>query len=198
MNILSSLFGVKSAGSPLVLRRYAIDERGKFLVDIVGRQSGIIAWMLVTMGLDVETKLQVTRQSLSFKASSFFGTNYNTIPLTSISSTHCGYTKSASALFSAIALGGLGLVQFLAGTSGLGIILLIVAAFFFISYWLSKTLTIFIETSGGTMIGLAFKRSLIENVQVDIEEALRTINLINRAVLAAQSRSSAMATDAAA
>jgi len=193
MSLLSSLFGVKSAGSPLVLRRYSIDERGKFLVDIVGRQSGIVAWILVTMGLDVETKLQVTRQSLSFKASSFFGTNYNTIPLTAISSTHCGYTKSAAALFAAIFFVGAGFVQFLSGAGGLAIILLVIAAFCFVSYWLSKTLTIFIETNGGTMIGLAFKRSLIENVQVDIDEALRTITLINRAVLSAQSLSSDVA-----
>jgi hypothetical protein len=182
MSIISMFFGGgASFGRPLVLRRYNIDEKGKILVDIVGRQSGVLAWLFVTMGLDAETSLQVSRQTLTFKSSSFFGTTYNTVPLTMISSTHCGYTKSAELLI-------LGLIFTLVGLPT--IILSIFGIILLIGYWLSKQLTIYIETTGGMLIGLSFKRSIIENVQIDIDDALKTTHLINRLVLYSQARGS--------
>jgi len=182
MSIINLLFGGSASfGRPLVLRKFEVNQKGDPLIDITGRQSGIVAWALVAMGLDAETTLTVTRTTLTFKSSSFFGTTYNTVPLSMICSTHAGYTKSAPLLIFGLFLTIFGLPT---------IILSLVGIVMLIAYWLSKQLTIYVETTGGMIIGLSFKRSVIENVKVDIDQALKTTHLINRLVLYSQSRKS--------
>ncbi len=179
-----ALFGGAPAfGQALVLRRFHIDENGKVIIDITGRQPGLMAWLLTRMGLDTETSLRVTRSVLYFKSSSLFGTTYNTVPLTMIASTHCGYTKNAALLILGLFLTIFGLPTIIG--SIIGIILLV-------GYVFSKKLTIYLETSGGMIIGLSFRRSVIENVRVDIDQALKTTHLINRLVLVSQTRAARM------
>lgn len=185
MSILN-IFQTASFGPPLVLRRYQIDENNKLMIDIVGRKSGITAWLLTTMGLEVETSLRVTRQILYFKSASFFGMTYNTVPLSMIASTHCGYTKSAFLLIAGLLVTLFGIFNM--RSPALGVFAIIIGLLFLVSYWLSKKLTIYIETTGGTVIGLSFRRSIIENVAVDIDQALKATQLINKHVLYTQSR----------
>ena len=54
--------------------------------------------------------------------------------------------------------------------------------------WLSKKMTISFETSGGMVMGLTFKRSVIENVAVDIQKARQAIEIINKNVINSQSK----------
>jgi hypothetical protein len=63
---------------------------------------------------------------------------------------------------------------------------LIIGGAMLIAYYLSKKIVISLETSGGMVMGLSFKRSVIENVSVDIEQALRAILLVNQKVIEAQ------------
>lgn len=49
-------------------------------------------------------------------------------------------------------------------------------------YWLNKKI-ISIETFGGMTLGLSFKRSVIENVPVDITLATKAIRIINDKVV---------------
>jgi hypothetical protein len=108
------------------------------------------------------------------------------VPLASISSTHCGYTKP----FGALLLGVVSLLGALGGLfqseSPVFVIGIVLAGICFSAYWLMKKIAITIETAGGMTLGLAFKRSLIENVAVDIDEAVRAINLLNQRVVAQQ------------
>jgi hypothetical protein len=59
---------------------------------------------------------------------------------------------------------------------------LILGAALITGYAFSKRLILTVETSGGMVVGLAFKRSVIENVAVDIAEVQRAIALINRVI----------------
>ncbi len=183
---IMNIFQAASFGPPLVLRRYRIDENNKLMIDIVGRKSGIGAWLLTSMGLEVETSLRVTRQILYFKSASFFGMTYNTVPLSMIASTHCGYTKSAFLLIAGVLITLFGIFNMRLPL--FGVMAIIVGIAFLVSYWLSKKLTIYIETTGGMVIGLSFRRSIIENVAVDIDQALKATQLINKQVLYTQSR----------
>jgi len=49
-----------------------------------------------------------------------------------------------------------------------------------------KKMTMFIETSGGLIIGLTFKRSVIENVAVDIIKALKAISILHKKIVESQ------------
>ena len=82
------MFG-KSFGPTLVLRRFKINDTpsADASVDIVGRASGITAWLLTVMGFDAETSLKMTSKEISFKSSSLFGQTNQVVPLPMVSST---------------------------------------------------------------------------------------------------------------
>jgi hypothetical protein len=175
--------GVHISGPTLVLRRFEIDESStsNVFVDIVGRASGISAWLLTIIGFDAETSLKVTDKEVSFKTSSLMGQIHQVVPLSSVSSTHCGFSKPIGYFILGVffILGGLlsGL-----GQRGGGVVILIgiiLGGIFLIAYYLSKKIVISIETSGGIVLGVSFKRSVIENVGVDINKALKAIMLVN-------------------
>ncbi len=166
--------GLRISGPELVLRRFHIDEAAEDLnVEIVGRASGLTAWLLTVMGLDAETKLLVHKTKISFKSVSLSGELHQVVPMASISSTRCGYSKPIALLF-------LGVILFIAGILLSQVVIgLIVGGIVIVLYFISKKTSIVLETSGGMQLGLSFKRSVIENVSIDIEEALKVIRIIN-------------------
>jgi hypothetical protein len=182
--------GILISGPTLVLRRFKIDETStaNVLVDIVGRASGITAWLLTVMGFDAETSLKVTDKEVSFRSSSLFGQTHQVVPLPSVSSTHCGYSKPIGYLIvGAIFLIG-GILSGLGESGGGTVILsgLVIGGILLIAYYLSKKIVISIETSGGMVLGLSFKQSVIENVSVDMEQALKAIRIVNQKVIGSQ------------
>ena len=190
--------GIRISGPTLVLRRFKIDEdpSATILVDIIGRPKGIIAWLLTIMGIDAETSLKVTGKELTFRSSSLFGQIHHVAPLPSISSTHCGYSKPIGYFIIGIIFILVGLLSAISpilwefglyGSRGLTFGL-IVGAIFLIAYWLSKKMTMVFETSGGMTMGLIFKRSVIENVPVDIEKTLKAIHIVNNKIIESQVR----------
>ncbi len=183
--------GFRSSGPALVLRKFDVKESSPdgVLVEIVGRASGLKAWLLTVLGFDAETRLKVTGNDFSFKSSSLFGQIIQTAPLPNIASTHCGYSKPvgyliASAIF---IVGGFSLSMGQYGNSGFFLIAgLVIGGFLLIAYWLSKKMTMSFETNGGIIMGLTFRRSVIENVPVDIHKAVQAIEIINKNVIESQ------------
>jgi hypothetical protein len=186
--------GVNISGPTLVLRRFEIDElpAAEVLVDIVGRAPGVMAWLLTTLGIDAETSLQVTEQEVSFQSASLSGQIHHVVPLPSVSSAHCGYSKSISCLTlgTVLVLGGMVLGAALGKEGGgwMALLGLLIGGAFLVAYWLSKKIIISFETHGGLFLGLAFQRSLIENVPVDMEQARRAIRIVNERVVESQTR----------
>lgn len=192
--VLSGMgLGRRRAGGPtLVLRKFSVNESPQdgVLVEIVGRASGLMAWLLTVLGFDAETCLTVTGDDFSFKSSSLSGQITQTAPLPNISSTHCGYSKPISYLIvgSIFIIGGLISSMGGYGNSGALIVGLIIGGAFLLFYWLSKKMTMSFETSGGMIMGLSFKRSVIEHMAVDIEKARQAIDLINKSVIQSQAK----------
>lgn len=79
----------------LVLRRFYVGQaQNGYYIDIAGRPTGLIAWILMKLGLEAETVMRVSADSLTYKSSSLFGQAYSVVPLNAISSTHSGYVKN--------------------------------------------------------------------------------------------------------
>jgi len=181
---------IRISGPTLVLRKFRVEESSPdgVVIEIVGRTSGLMAWLLTKLGFDAETRLKVTESEISFKSGSLFGQMIQTAPLTNISSTHCGYSKPIWYLI----LGGIFIIGGIGGMmeNGIGALIsgLIIGGIFLFLYWLSKKMTMSFETSGGIIMGLIFKRSVIENVAVDIHKAEQAIEIINKKVIEAQSK----------
>ena len=55
-----------------------------------------------------------------------------------------------------------------------------VALLFVLLFFLSKKLMIAFETNGGMVLGVKFKKGIIENVPVDIEQVTQVIMLFNQ------------------
>jgi hypothetical protein len=187
---LSRRGGARIAGPTLVLRKLKVNETASdgYIIDIDGRSSGLIAWCLTVLGFDDVNSLRVTATELTIRTSSLFGQLHNVVPLTSISFTRCGYSKPIGYLIVGVLLILMGLWQAITerGGGAGAIVVLLIGAGLVVAYWLLKKMAIVIETCGGTFMGLAFKRSVIENVSVDINKALEAIRLINKKVLEAQ------------
>lgn len=179
--------GGLTTGPVLVLRKFGVNASAPdgVFVEIIGRASGLMGWFLTTIGFDPETSLKVSNNRLSFSSSSLFGQIHQVVPLSGISSTHCGYSKPIGYLIlaAAVVLGGI-----LNQNGRVFLISLLVGGFFLVRYWLSKNITISIETRGGMTMGLTFKRSVIENVPVDIQKSIEAIEVVNQKVIESQHR----------
>ena len=140
-----------SPGAALVLKKFAINKTATghaALVDIVGRQGGLISWFLTLIGLDTTSTLKVTATEFSLRFASLFGQQHSVVAISSISSVHCGYRKPIgyffiSAICLLLGLGGAlsaGIRSFFVG--------FILAAIFFVLYYLKKTMVLYVVSRG--------------------------------------------------
>lgn len=201
--VLRAVFGARRGkfvpGASIVLNRFRVteDPSAKTVVELGGRASGIISWLMALLRLEPKTELVVTDTEVSIRAASLSGTKIEYIPLEDIRATICAYYRSMSALIVA-ALFGVGFV--LAGLVGFldsnredagsemqaAFGCLVVAAIALLVYFLSKRISIIIDN--GNYYGVVFKRSVVENVSVDLPQAQRAISVINARVLATKTK----------
>lgn len=179
----------------LVLKNFQVStEDGTLLV--VGRRAGIIAWVLATVGLDVTTTLACTPTSVRFRASSLFGEEEISLAASAVASTSSGYAKPIGDLIAAVvfviaglyALSTMVMLGSVTGGLVVGGLCVLLAVYCLVRYALNKRIQLSVETAGGRLFGLAFKRSIIEGVAVDIDRARAAMALLNRNVLEAQNR----------
>lgn len=157
-----------------------VDRSGNYIV-ITGRESGLIAWFLALVGVDPTTTIKVSLKRVEFRSSSLSGTNNRIIPLQGVCSTYYGYHKpwkKALGIFVVlmwlfISVGSAPSQTGAAGSgygiSILGTLVSILVALIY--YFLNRTLTFgFVEISG-VISGIMFKRSVIENIDVNEDQA---------------------------
>lgn len=165
----------------LVVRKFSVEENGsdgKFL-EIIGRASGLISWILTVLKLDTLTTLQLEADRLSVKTSNLSGEVHTVMPLGAIESTQCGFSKSMIWITLAVVVivGGLS-----SGGGWVFIGSLIVGATFLLIYFSSKRMFISV-TAGGTSVAIAYKKGVIEGVTVDLDRTLSAIRLLNSMVV---------------
>lgn len=180
--LLSKIFNKnRGLGPLLVLRKFHVEPApgASVIVDIAGRPSGLVSFLLTIMKLDEETSIQVTKGAITFKSSSLSGQFHQVAPIRQISSTHCGYSKPIILIILGVFLP---LVGVFTGSYILLLVTFLLGALCLVGYFFSKKITLSIITSGGTVMGLQFKRSVLENVDVDINKAKIAIEAINNLI----------------
>jgi len=149
-------------------------------IKIIGRQGGLIAWILSRMGIDPTTTILVGSERIDFSTASLAGTQSRLIPLQNVCSSYYGYHKPwkialgillfflwISVTISESGGGAWSLVTFVIGT--------IIAIIY---YFLNRTLTLGFVENSGVVIGIKFKRSVIENVDINQSEAKNVCKLL--------------------
>jgi len=166
--------------SPLVIKQWeasnqTIDSDGNY-IKIIGRQGGLISWILALLKVDPITSVSVSQHRVEFSAASLSGTEHRMIPIGNVCSTYYGYYKPWKAAVLLFFLFGY-IASVLAGaisnSMGFGFLfgVIIGIAVSFLYYFLSRTLTLgFIEHSG-VISAIKFKRSVIENIDVNESQA---------------------------
>ena len=150
------------------------------------------------MRIDPVTTLKVGLDRIEFTSASLAGIESRLIPLQSICSSYYGYHKPwkqalsiwvafvfvGTSIGSAMAEGSgqsAGLMPLLA-SAGLGL----VAALLY--YFLNRTLTLGFVEASGVISGIRFKRSVIENLDVNQEQAKRVCIIVQRLIEAKERR----------
>jgi hypothetical protein len=143
----------------------------------------------------------VSSKEVRIRSASLGGIRLFYLPLRNVTSTECGYQRSIWAFAFAIyflasatlqligaffiTTNGTDMTNFMASAFG-SLILAVVAG---VIYFLSHRIQVSMASSGGVHSGLVFKRSVIENVSVDLAQAMQAVNAINERVQAGQHNS---------
>jgi hypothetical protein len=159
----------------------------KTLLNLVGRPAGILGWLLSAMGLGSTTTMSITKD-LVFIHRASMNPLRQTIPVHSIASTHCGYSMNFMWIIAAAVVliwGLIGAIATAVGGREPGMALLIVfftilfTALFVLAFFLSKCLLIGVETSGGTLLGVRFKKGVIDGASIGVEQLTDVIARLN-------------------
>ena len=115
---------------------------------------------------------------------SFFGRQTVNIPIVAMTGVIGGYQKPKPLFFAAIIIliGGISTSV----EAGVGAFLgaLVLSSILAVFYVLKKEMSLYVQNGGDVLWGLAFKRSVIEGIPVDIEKVNKAIAIINQKVLA--------------
>jgi hypothetical protein len=185
-------------GTPIVLKKFRIDEGAAFgpAIEISGRASGVISWLLNLLRLEPDVDLTVTESEVAIRSASLSGVLHTYIPLGKVTAAVCGYQRSIWALGFAVLFTSGAVINLLQGAfearrnaasidMKVAVVFLILGGIALLVYFFSKKIGVSVESSLHAH-GVAFKRSLIGNVSIDLPQALRAIAVINNRILAAQ------------
>jgi len=180
-----------------------IDQNNNF-VTIIGRRSGFVAWLLSQLRIDPVTTILIGLDRVAFQNSSLAGTESRLIPLQNVCSTYYGYHKPWKAAMSILLtfafLGGsLGASIAEQGSQGGAFMSFIVLtgiglAVSLAYYFLNRTLTLGFVEQSGVILGIRFKRSMIENIDINQEQAKSVCLIIQRLIEAKERRNLGIST----
>jgi len=139
------------------------DENDNY-VHIIGREGGILSWLLSLIKIDPTTAIEIKDNVVIFSQGSLEGTQKRVIPIASVCSAYYGYKKPWK---EALVIGLILLPLF-----GIG---LIAGPLY---YFLNKTLTVGIVENSGWIGGFSFKRSVVEGKNITEVETDRVIEII--------------------
>lgn len=139
------------------------NEEGNY-VHLVGREAGLLDWILSQMGIDSTTEIEIKDHLIIFKVASLAGKQTRVIPMKSVCSAYYGYLKPWKL---ALILGVVLLPIYFLG--------LIVGPLY---YFLNKNLSVNVVETSGWDGGFSFKRSLIEGQNIDENKAYEVFDII--------------------
>lgn len=156
-------------------------EMADFLI-IEGRKTGLWQWILTQLKLGNRYQILVNKEKICYSEDSAKGNSLVLTPLQKVASTGGGYAKPIEMLILAAVLAIFGIVA-LFSVPVAGIISILMAALLAVWYNFKKTFFVNIQPVSGAVFGFEFKRSIIENVAVDIDLIKESITFLNEKVI---------------
>ena len=165
-----------------------------------GRSSGLVQWACTLLGLSADIRLEVSSAEFRMDRMSLKGFDALYAPMHDLSSSRCGYYRAISLLLIALSIVCSAMLQLytawntaeayrrldaLGDAGPAAMFAAVAAAIAYGFYELSKRIVVSVETSGGEVARMAFKRNVIENVTIGMEQALEAVAVLNGAILKA-------------
>lgn len=159
----------------LVIKSWAVNPNppaGQPHVQIVGRESGLISFVLSLLGIDATTTLAVNARHIEYERGSLSGFERWITPMEHVSSTYYGRVKPWK---TASVIAGLGLLLGFSAPGIYGLIFVLIGVGLAgVYYFLARNLTLGFIADSGKPAGLTFRRSVIEGQEIN-EDSLRSI-----------------------
>ncbi|MFZ4610820.1 MAG: hypothetical protein ACOYNM_13465 [Gemmataceae bacterium] len=191
LGFFTALFSGFGALPKRVLQKFKIHKsaNGTPLVRVVGRAEGLISFILTIMGLSDQTHFELFEDRIFYRSNSLSLQIVNTVMLDHVNYTICTlyqpiWTLIIGGLFLIAAFFSLLAVAFVG--SLLAFIFGILAVFSGYFFWTNRFLVMGIKTSSGDTFGIVFKRSIIENIEVDFGKVRNAMRLVDEKILAAK------------
>jgi hypothetical protein len=192
---------LRHAGPNLVLLEMRVGSdrtAGEFLY-ILGRRAGIVAWILSLFGLIAQTSFSVTDDDVVRETAGPWGFESCYAPLAEVSASRCSYYRAFWVLVLSLAFYLYGFLTLavamsrsndyqrqaaMAAASGTLWVCLICGTACYVWYALSKRVLISVAARGDVGLGISFKRSIVENVGVELSRTIEAVDLLNSRILA--------------
>lgn len=174
-----------------------IDKQGNY-VEIVARKAGLVAWLCAQIGIDPTVQILVGSGWVDYKKTSLAGPAAKLIPLRNVSSVFSSYYRpwrEALAIFVCFFIQGIWI-----GNRGLGtpttvlalVVVLVGTVSALLYYFLNRPFRlVFFEVGGGCRTSVSFKRSMIENIEVNYEKVQHVCWIIKQLVETSQGHQAA-------
>ncbi|MDR2477117.1 MAG: hypothetical protein LBD18_04955 [Treponema sp.] len=184
--LLAFFAGENKDGPVLVLKKFNLNEKENEFLQIKGRTSGVLGWILSRWGIDPVTSLSCNRQSIKFEETSIrYGKKTLNIPLVAVTGVYSGSNNP----FNLLILGGVHALGGIIGSIAINHVALfvfgaIIGGLFIVFYVFRKTMTIGIYNGGDKPAAvICMKKGIIENLSIDELKCEAAAQTLNKAVL---------------
>lgn len=180
------MFGMQS----LVVKEWHVNPDADTKVLIKARKGGLVDWLLNLLGLDSTTVFRLDGNHVSLSEGSLAGHVKEIVPLTGTCNLGTAYLKPFGYIIAAIVcflMAFMGMCDDRA--NGFWIMSQLFAGIVsIILYFLNRCMVLYVIPDSGSSIMIAFKRSVIEGVDVDEKAAMKVVNLMSDSVIGATRR----------
>ncbi|MBP8273901.1 MAG: hypothetical protein KAY59_05685 [Acidobacteria bacterium] len=127
----------------------------------------------------------MTDQKVFFREASLSGELHHLAPVATVSSTPCGFSQPIWLLMTGAVFLLMSLLSAVGSRDGGATLFggVIIAGICGLIFALQKKIVITIETTGGLVMGLAFKPSAMEQVSINLARALQAVDRLNGIVV---------------
>ena len=177
--------------SALVVKEWHVNPDADTKVLIKARKGGLVDWLLSLLGLDSTTVFRLEGNHVSLSEGSLAGHVKEIVPLTGTCNLGTAYLKPFGYIMTAI---GCFLLAFWGmcndRVNGFWVVFQLAGGIFsIIMYFLSRCMVLYVIPDSGSQMTIAFKRSVIEGIDVDEEAAMKVVNIMSDSVIGATRRS---------
>ncbi|MDR3163361.1 MAG: hypothetical protein LBT81_05860 [Helicobacteraceae bacterium] len=179
----------------LVIKEFEVNKDAEVPVKIVGREAGLISFILTRIGLEPVTTFSCGKEFIEYRSVGLKGDIREKVPLSDVTAVVAGLYKPFQLLIVSAVFAVLGVLNFIGSlfngeilrALGVLIVFVLLSAVFAFLYYVGKWM-IFAVRSGGDSLNCALhiKRSIIEGVDVDMTKFIDAAKILGDIVLKAK------------